>query len=464
MRPPGWMGEFIRQGNPRLLLASTMSEHRTMFVDKTLARAAVIAVSDQVLQSAANFAASVFLIRFVSKADFGIYGVAYTTILLLNSGVTAIFATQMTYVVPHRAVVARKPFCSSLLLAQALMSAALAVIVVAGSLGCWISGALDAREAELGCVVGIGTAFLNRQEYYRSLAYLFDRPRLAMIYSSVQVAVWATLVAGGWSLGFKNLEFIVLAGWCLGAVASNLVARTLFPLPPSGGWRAARDATAEVWGQGMWAALGVLMTWIQNQSYAWLLVLLAGPESTAEANFAKLFFSPLALVLMALNRVARPGLATIFAREGKRRTVLQGRRLLIGVITLVLVYIILALSSERWVIANFASKAYADAGGMLVIWGIVTAIQVTRWNSTLLLGVFRRHRQMTSVEAFAAAAGFGASWALVVAYAAPGAVAGIGVGEVVLTALMWREVSRAVAAGDAPETPISHAPRTSGKA
>ena len=180
-----------------------------------------------------------------------------------------------------------------------------------------------------------------------------------------------------------------------------------------------------------------------------------GAESIAETNFARLFFSPLGLLLMALSRVARPSLSTVFARDGKRDAVALGRRLLIGVVVLTAAYTASVLWTDRWVIDHFASKAYGNAEIMIVVWGLVTAVQVTRWNSALLLGVFWRQRQMTSVEVYAAAAGFAASLALIMRFGAIGAVLGIGVGELVLTALMWREVNRAVAAGNSPDLPTS---------
>ncbi len=428
---------------------------RTAILNKNLARAAVIAVSDQAVQSAANFAASVFLIHYATKAGFGIYGVAYATLLLINSCVTAVFAVQMTYVVPHRPDAARKSFCADLLLAQSFVSIGVTALVVALTVAAWAFGLISAEEAELGCIVEIGTAFLNRQEYYRSLAYLFEVPLQSLGFSGIQVVVWAAVVLGGWWAGAQGLERFVLAGWCLGAAAANLAGRVMFPLPPSGGLRAARAATVEVLGQGIWSALGVLMTWIQNQSYAWILILLVGAESIAETNFARLFFSPLGLLLMALSRVARPSLSTVFARDGKRDAVALGRRLLIGVVVLTAAYTASVLWTDRWVIDHFASKAYGNAEIMIVVWGLVTAVQVTRWNSALLLGVFWRQRQMTSVEVYAAAAGFAASLALIMRFGAIGAVLGIGVGELVLTALMWREVNRAVAAGNSPDLPTS---------
>lgn len=428
---------------------------RIAILDKNLARAAVIAVGDQAVQSAANFAASVFLIHYATKAGFGVYGVAYATLLLVNSCVTAVFAVQMTYVVPHRPQAARKSFCADLLLAQSLVSAGVTALVVASAVAAWAFGLLSAGEAELGCIVGIGTGFLNRQEYYRSLAYLFDVPLQSLAFSAIQVIVWAAVVLGGWWAGAEGLERFVLAGWCLGAAVANLAGRAMFPLPPSGGLRAARAATVEVLGQGVWSALGVLMTWIQNQSYAWVLILLVGAESIAETNFARLFFSPLGLLLVALSRVARPSLSAVFARDGKLAAVSQGRRLLIGVVALTALYTLSVLWADRWVIDHFASKAYEDAGMLILIWGLVTAIQVTRWNSALLLGVFWRQRQMTSVEVYAAAAGFAASLVLIARFGAIGAVLGIGVGELVLTALMWREVNRAVAAGDSSDLPTS---------
>ncbi len=411
-----------------------------------LRRAAVFALADQGLTSAANFAASAVLIRLATKSDYGRYVVAYATLLLVGSTVDVLFSLQMTYLAPHEPEEARRTFCSALRTAQTLTSAALgAVVCLACAVG-YLSGFVDGGNASFGVMIGVGSLLLSWQEYYRSVFYLFGQAGHALLLTVVQLVTWAIAVALAIGAGLTHMNLAVFAGLCVGTAVSTLVGYWIFPLPSAGGFSAVRAAAAKAWVQGSWSLLGSIVSWVQGQSYVWLLAILASPAVTAEANFAKLFFSPLSLMLVAVNRVARPVLGTVYAQEGRNAAVRQGRHLLALVAGLTAVYVPAILLSENAIIRGTKTTAYANATVLIAAWGAVTAFQVTRWNSTLLLGVLHRNREMTSVQLVSVVIGVGASIALIPTFAAMGAIASVGIGELVLTILMWREVNRSAIA------------------
>lgn len=411
---------------------------------RSLAQAAGFAVVDQGVTSAANFVANALLIHYAAKESYGVYVVAFSTLLLIGSTVDVVFSLQMTYLAPHHPESTRKAFCAGLRTAQTCVSLALGFVVCAASGAGAALGLLSPDVARFGAIIGIGSLCISYLEFYRSLLYLFDAASRVLLLTGLQILVWAAAILLNHVAHLLPLNEAVLAGYCIGAGAGALLGRTLVRLPKPESWGAVRGAASEAWEQGIWSLLGSVISWVQNQSYAWLLAVLASAAVTAEASFAKLFFAPLGLMLVAVGRVARPGLGKVYAEAGDRVAVRQGRRLLIGMILLVALYCPAIWLSKDWIIAKTGSGHYSNAAALTIAWGIVTAFQVTRWNSTLLLGVLRRNREMSTVQAIAAAIAVAASVACIPTLHAMGAILSVGLGELILTLLMWREVNRAL--------------------
>lgn len=428
---------------------------------RKLASATVCAITDQGTTSAASFVANAVLIRFASKDSYGVYVVAFSTLLLIASTVDVLFSLQMTYLAPHHPEAEQPRFCAALRTAQTYTSTALGVVICLAS---WIGnvvGLLTPIHMVMGMVVGVGSLLISWQEYYKSIFYLFDMAGYALLLGAVQIGVWLGVTAGGVVLRTKlPLSATVLAGYCIGAGVAAGIGLFVAPLPKAPPFVEVRRAAAEAWEQGSWSLFGSVISWVQNQSFAWLLAILATAAAAAEANFAKLFFAPLGLMLQAVNRVARPGLGKVFARSGEQAAVRQGRKLLMAMVALVAAYCPIILVGKTWLIARAGASAYRDAGVLIIAWGVVTAFQVTRWNSTLLLGVLRRNRQMTTVQGISAACALAASIASIPLFGAMGAILSVGFAEALLTCLMWREVNRALGSEAQPSSAVIPQPLT----
>jgi O-antigen/teichoic acid export membrane protein len=401
----------------------------------------IVAVADQGIISVANFVANATLIFYVTKDNYGIYVVALSTLLLICSTVDALFSMQMTFLAPHYPEHTRKAFCSNLRSAQACVSIAVGAVICVLSIAGGAIGSLSPTVSRFGLIIGVGSAMISGQEYYRALLYLYGRAHCVLLLTIVQLAVWVMVTLSASRYGY-SLSEAMLAGYCFGGGTAAVLGRLLHPLPASRSWGAVLTSTKEAWDQGSWSMVGSVIATAQAQSHAWLLGLLAGASAVAEANFAKLFFSPLALMLVAVTRVARPALGKLYASCGERAAVRKGRNLLVSVIVLVTLYCPVVFLTEEWIISKSGAEAYNDVGALIAAWGLLTCLQITRWNSTLLLGVLRRNRQMTMLQSITAVLAIGISLMLIPKFGAIGALAGIGCGELVLTGLMWREVNR----------------------
>ncbi len=412
-------------------------------------KATMLAMVDQALVSASNLAASAFLIHYASRSEYGLYGIGYAGLALLTGLPVGAIISQMTVLAPHESDATRLAFCSALQLALFVACGFFGILIVVAGLIIWRFNIVPPEEARIIIVVGAGAIGFIGLEFQKALLYLNGRPQTVLMLSASQTIVWAVTVALALWSETTDLSAWVLAGCCGGAGFAIFVRRTIFPMPSSGGLRSAWIAASRAWTQGSWSLLGTIVTWVQNQGYAWVLPLLIGVASVGEMNFAKLFFAPIPLLLAAVGRVATPRLAMVFATESKRSAVIHGRRLLLLVVVVLVAYFAAVLVTKDWIIAHYAKRGYENAGILIIAWGVVAAIQVSRWNSTVLLVVFRRNRQMTGWSALSAVVATVLSVALAPSQGVIGALIGMAAGEAILTGLLWRTVSKV--ASEEPE-------------
>ncbi len=406
-----------------------------------LVQQGALSLVDQAVLSLANFLVGIFLIQNTSKDAYGSYVVAFAVILLLIGVQNAIVTTQMTVLAPGKTDGERDHFCAALATGQYLvfgpLAALLLVVAAAGTLTGWL---LADQSALIVAVAGTTMGVLFR-EFLRGLFFL--RLELRAVLALDLLYVLALFVGLYCAREFAGGALHLLALWMLGvgslvsAAAMLSVARLPWRQSVAGRAKALREA----WVSGRWALGGVSVTWIQDQSYVYLLSLLAGAASAAEANAARLLLMPVMLLNAGMGRVTMPRWA-LLRQEGKRREIERTANRILGILVLVVaVYGGVLVLLQDYAIGWLLSDDYRSVGGFIVLWGAVVALQVVRSNFSVMLQVYQRFREITIANVVSALAVIGASFALIPGSGVKGSLVALLVGEVLLTgllAVLWR--------------------------
>ena len=231
-----------------------------------------------------------------------------------------------------------------------------------------------------------------------------------------------------------NLAALVIMGIASAIVgfASVLLARKEMPVRLAD----IRPALQESWQHGRWALAGVTVTWIQDQSYIYLLSAMVSPAETAEASAARLFLAPLTLLSVGFYRVYMPRWAYL-AHDGKHQEIVNtANRVKWILVSMVVAYVGVLLLLKDWLTPLLLTGSYTQTGPLIAMWGALFAMQAVRGNYSSLLQVFRRFRDITLANTATAIGVLLMGAILIKAYGVKGSMVTMIVGELALTILL----------------------------
>ena len=413
----------------------------------SLKRGVALSFADQALLSATNFLVGLFVLRHVPKSAYGEYVFACAVLLFLAGVQNALAIAPLTVLAPGKGK-EDAAFRSALASGQLLLLLPFSFLFLL--LG-WGGGYFDLFSkgmATILLVTGIAAPGILLRELVRGMLFQRLQVGAALIGDLV-----ATLLQAGGLLAAGQILPDQLHRWAILVTGgAALVAGALFAIPAGAQacrhWGEIMAAQYEAWQHGRWALGGVVITWLQDQSYIYLLTFLLGAAGTAEASAARLFLSPASLVIASFGRVLLPTLARLHhERQRHQLCRVAGKGLLIVAVT-VGCYVLAIAATADHLAAAFLPASYGGLRWMVLLWGACTLVQVFRSHLSWLLQASRSFRPITIANALSTVVTLLSGTLLISRYGPAGGVVALIVGELVLTGLLWR-VERKGADGDA---------------
>jgi O-antigen/teichoic acid export membrane protein len=406
----------------------------------------VMSVLDQAWLSAANLLLGVFLIKHSSKEEYGSYVLGYAIILFLVGVQNALVTTQMSVLAPSRSESEQGRFCSALAIGQFLIFIPIAILVALGGYVLKLAGAESG--ASLMFAIALTMLGVILREFFRSYFFLNLRPSVVLGLDIVFVGIlfiglWAAVILKYPSINLAALVIMGLASAIVGSIAafmarSQMSVRLADVLP----------ALQESWQHGRWALAGVTVTWLQDQSYIYLLSSMVSPAETAEASAARLFLAPLTLLNVGFSRVLMPRWAYL-AHESKHGEIVEtANRVKWLLVWMVVSYVAILLLLKDWLIPMLLTGAYTQTASLIVMWGVLFALQSVRGNYSTLLQVYKHFRDITLANTATAIGVLLMGAILIKAYGVKGSMLTMIFGEVVLVVLLihvFRKVRKSAA-------------------
>lgn len=269
-------------------------------------------VADQAVVSAFNFALNLFLVRFASPVEFGVFAIVYAVSLFTAMMQNAVINTPLSVHLPTVADDSGKARLRRVFSAANLLSSTLLLVASAAALTVW----LGPTPTALGACVYLVAQFVR--EYFRSL--LAVEGKLASLLAADAVCVTLSVIALAAFQWQEQYSWpVVPAALLIVGVAGMLsivpCALTLGSIGQLRGLAAEiRQVFAEQWKEIRWSLIGVITTEIQNRGYVYIAAAVIGPAAVAQLQAGRIFFGPLNLLTSAWARVARPQLAALLAR------------------------------------------------------------------------------------------------------------------------------------------------------
>ncbi len=417
---------------------------------RALGRTLSVSVLNQMVSSGTNFVLGVYLVRMLSPADFGLYGIGFAISLFYGGVGNALFLIQMVVHAPSKASGDRAAyagrilvlvlcFCGITVLVCGLVLA-LSVIVLGSSAGLALLG---------GAVLAASIAYLLKDFFVRH-SYNVGRERWALaIHSVIALAVAGLLLTQHRSMNQFNAAIALwiyagaqACGALLGYVISGLSVRhRLADLC---------DDLREAFVGGKWASITNIVYFMRTQAHTIVVASLLGTVGVAKLNAARLLVAPAVMITPALSQVAMPRLAAVRERNDLQ-LIRSGRVFTFVLLSLAMLYCGLLLTGYGLVVDTIWGDKYQQLFSITVLWCLYTCLLAFRNGLEMVGQVLKEFKRLSQANTWSAIASVVMTYWLTVSYGLPGALAGLAIGEMVLIAMLHSVASPEASIKEASE-------------
>jgi hypothetical protein len=319
-----------------------------------------ISLVDQAVLSLFNLGLNLMLIALAAPSEFGRYIYASAILLVCTSLQNALVTTPLAVLVPGRSPEEQAR------VVQGLLSFDVPFRITCAAIAPVLCLLTDHSPDFLLAVAVCVYAALGR-ETWRTLALAYENPAECLRIDVIAVLASCGATAALWWLLPPAVACI--AGLGLGSLIGAWMARQASPPERLPMLDAVANYRAMFWGDTQWSLIGAGTTELQYRSYVFTLEFFRETAVLAAVQAGRLLLGPLALLVSAWARVARPAMARKLAEndtQGMMRITASGMVYVLSVAAAycAALYVLWPLA-ERWIFKG----RYADIGLMTMAWG-----------------------------------------------------------------------------------------------
>lgn len=393
------------------------------------------ATLDQALISGANLLFGLFFIHLSTKASYGLYSAGYSTILLFIGFGNALIFTQMTVLAPTKKD--KATYFSEMLSATVIVALLFCIssIFIFSTVAMVVSPSTQIYFYAVEIGITIMASLLL--EYFRQTNYIQFKAKHAFIISMFYVSIQLMLLSIIGGLFPQQGHIAAIAATGVAAIVMSIILYLQSVYRISINISDTFVSLRELSLHGKWALLGVLVTWLQAQSYIYITLTFAGTAEVADANAARLFVAPIMVVVVGITKVFLPRMADAFARNSGIEIKILARNLLIVQSCIVVVYASMVLAAKKFIFSTVLSSEYQQIDNLLLLWLLIIFFQIVRNSYSITLQVYREFRLITMLNLVSAMVVILLSIFLSSMFGAEGALLSIVAGEIVFSVLLW---------------------------
>ncbi|WP_374240805.1 lipopolysaccharide biosynthesis protein [Zoogloea sp.] len=400
-------------------------------------KAISFSLASQALSSGTTFVLSMYLLSVMSPEGFGLYNLAFAAILFLAGIGNALFLTQMVVLTPRKKVDEQKEYARRIL--SLLVISCFFCSVIGGALG-FFAFLLEFKVwGFLTGAIAIATAGYVLKDFYIRYAYINEREIWVFLINfsnAIFLALFFTVLA---LLNFSCGVSEVLVVFAASQFCAAYLGKFLTEITPLWKIKKIKEDFKEAWAGGKWDSLTNCVYFLRTQSHTLVVGALIGSAAVAKVNAARIFVSPVTILIPGLSQVFLPRLSKISAQG----TLVQVEKLTIKLCILLallsLAYAALLFFVYEALMSLFSLKeSYQGIGWLVVFWMVYVFFMAINSGLFLAVKALNRFKYQAAVNSVSAAASVIFSFCFCSFYMEAGAVLGIVFAEVVaLSALLY---------------------------
>ena len=401
-----------------------------------------ISFVDQAFLSVFNFALGVLLIKNVGQDEYGMYVFATSMVLLVVGFQGALITTQLTVVAPRKPFDEQKSFCAALSVGQYLYWMPAAVVASGLFFALHRVDVVSYEYLQILNICIFSSLGTLTREFMRAYFFFKLKPVSVLMIDVAYLLVVACFVGVAILNDSEMLHLYILASLGLASLLVSVCG--ICRLNRNSGLSKERVFLVlhECWGNGKWALLGVVVTWLQTQSYVYLITSILGADQMAVTHAGRMLLMPVALLAMSYSKIFRAKWAHDWHNEKKDSVFSSARTALVVLVAITFIYSsgIYFLKSD--LISVLFREEYQQAGFFIPLWCLIFVLQMASNNSNLLLQVFEEFKFLTVVNAATAIVTIASGLFLIENCGVKGGLWSMVVGEFLLALLLSLKVRR----------------------
>ena len=333
-------------------------------------------IADQALISAAHFISTILVARVISPREFGLYALAYTGLVFLNTIQSALVTEPHTTLGAPLTGTRYVAYTTDTGWLQVLLCIASALLVLAIAVpatiqGWWVAPVILALAP--------ATVAWQLQTYVRRAMYTRSRVSQAFINDLLSYGGHIIIVAGLWWKGNLTPVVALLALAATSALGSLL---GLWQIRRQLDRTLSRDRirpTARAnWGFGKWLLGEHIAYWTSGQIYPVLAAGFVSITATGALRAIDTIMGPTNVLRIALDPLFAPRAARTFARGGKPALLQLIRRLQVLNVIAIGAYCITVMIFAGPILRLVYGDAYSPYSWVLVLVSMITLVNALR--------------------------------------------------------------------------------------
>ena len=403
------------------------------------------AVIDQAMLSAANFTVGILMIRYGPGQEYGYYVLAFSTIQLMVSAQGAWMSGPLAVLAPKRTAEDRREMVGVLESSQrrfvrrwSIAAAPLPLLGAALHLWPW-------HDAWIASATAFAVWTTLRREYMRSVLMIYNRPsavlHLDMLY--IGVLITTALLA---ALALPMAGAGAVLGLALAAALGSWHGRR--SIDRAVGWQpgSADRAWLDLRPLAKWGTLSAMIYWVYTQSYNFVLAGRLDLAAVVDVNAARLMLMPITLLSVGVGSLLVPNAAGWLHHEGLSPLVRRLWSFCGGLVLLGLIWVAIIWWTHEWIARDVMRENIGNLRLLLGLWAVLLITAMVRDVFQAALLALQRFREMAIFTGIAAVSALVSMLLLIPHLGAPGAMAGMLVGEAIslfgVAALLWQSHRR----------------------
>lgn len=396
------------------------------------------AILSQALASLTNFALNIFLLRTMLPEEFGLFGIGFALIMVLNGFWQGFFITQYIVLAPGEDCTR---FPAQVYAAMVLVSVSAGLLLVVAAAALQVFAGLGVLVLGIG-FSAIGFSF---KEFHTRNAFRLGRGRRAIRINMLMATALAVFLGCALLVDLAPSAEFAFAVYALAVALAALLGHTLSGLSLSGHSRAdIAETMSKLAAGGKWAIATNVIFSLRNNAHVIILATVIGPTAVALVNAARLFLTPPILLLPALANVILPHFSKAFHAGG--RTALRLSQLRSGAMLLVVVlgYSAVLLLMWRSLAPLLVGDQYQGLAPMVAAWSAFASVLMLRSIIDWGAQAQSMFALIAIVSVGVAVIALAAAWLLTSALGPIGAVLALVLSELAMALALWTALARKI--------------------